>query len=80
MNRTIDYRHFPTPDQVWEWQTTMQDFAARLTGSAGHRRLINYFADELHQMGLAVCRDTYYLRPSLGSPQVGSLGLHGKRS
>lgn len=62
MNRSIHYPHFPSPDQVWAWQTTMQDFGPRLTGSAGHQRLINYWADELTRMGLQVHRDTYHLR------------------
>ena len=62
MNRAINYQRFPSQDEVWKWQTTMQDFGPRLTGSAGHQRLINYFADELQNLGLEVHRDTYHLR------------------
>lgn len=62
MNHAITDQNFPSPSQVWEWQTTMQNFGPRLTGSAGHQRLINYFADELMKIGLEVHRDTYHLR------------------
>ncbi len=37
MNHAITYQNFPSPSQVWEWQTTMQNFGPRLTGIAGHR-------------------------------------------
>lgn len=62
MNRSINYQHFPSPDQVWAWQTAMQDVGPRLTGSEGHQRLINYWAEELTRLGLQVHRDTYHLR------------------
>ena len=62
MNRAVNYQHFPTQDQVWTWQTTMQDFGPRLTASVGHQRVIHYFIDELQKMRLEVHRDTYYLR------------------
>jgi hypothetical protein len=51
-----------TREQLWSWITTLNGFGARLTGSAAHRRSIDFLAGELQALGLTVQRDTRHFR------------------